>query len=121
MARPFQFKTPAQSEARLRQAGRCAQCGDSLDDEEEHAHHVVPNQSGNPRDPNHAWLASSENCVVLCHVCHGRVHQDGRTRTGAVAPPSYFKHSHGENTSAHLVWAKRLAQREKTVWPAQGQ
>jgi len=117
MARPLEFKTPAQSQARLRQTGLCAHCGDSLDDTEEHAHHVVPNQSGNPRDPNHAWLASSENCVVLCHMCHERVHQDGRYRTGAVAPPSYFMHSHGNNASAHQVWVTRLTQKAKIVWP----
>ncbi len=117
MTRPFHFRTPAQSQARVRQAGLCAGCGERLDDVEEHAHHVIPNQSGNPRDPTHAWLASAENCVVVCHTCHERVHQDGRYRAGAVAPPDYFRHSHGKNLAAHHAWVKQLAQRSKGIWP----
>jgi len=116
MPRPFAFRTPAQSEARFRQWGLCAQCGHPLDDVEEHAHHVIPNQSGNPRNPRHAWLKDSDNCVILCHACHDAVHAHGRYRIGAVAPASYFPHSHGNNRSAHLQWAANLDSRARDVW-----
>jgi hypothetical protein len=114
--RPFEFKEPTQDQARLRQDGRCAHCGENLDDLYEAAHHVIPNQSGNPRNPNHAWLTSVENCVVLCGDCHDIVHDGSRFRYGAVAPPSYFPFSHGENKAAHHVWIKEMESREKTIW-----
>jgi len=117
MARAFAFKTPAQAQARLRQAGLCAHCGDSLDDIEEHAHHVIPNQAGNPRDPDHAWLASPENCVILCHVCHEAVHGHGNYVRGGVAPAQYFLHSHGRNRAAHERWVALVTQRAGRVWP----
>jgi 5-methylcytosine-specific restriction endonuclease McrA len=116
MARPFEFPPATRSQARLRQNGVCACCGDSLDDVEEHGHHVIPNQSGNPRDPNHQWLSSAENCVVLCAQCHERVHEDARYRRGAVAPPSYYPHSHGLNQAAHHAWVTSLAHRAGSVW-----
>jgi 5-methylcytosine-specific restriction endonuclease McrA len=117
MAREFQFRTPAQSQARFRQSGMCAQCGENLDDLEEHAHHVIPNQSGRANDPNHRWLAFADNCVVLCHTCHERVHENGRYRIGAVAPPDYFRYSHGRNVSAHMAWLNQMREKLKTVWP----
>ncbi len=116
MARHFAFRTPAQSQARLRQFGRCAHCGDNLNDVEEHAHHVIPNQSGNPKNPDHAFLATADNCVVLCHVCHEAVHQGGKYRNGAVAPPDYFPHSHGHNRPEHQRWARLMAARARQVW-----
>lgn len=116
MRRPFDFSSIAQSQARLRQEGMCACCDASLDDLEECAHHVVPNQSGVSGDPRHAWLTSADNCVILCAVCHDRVHENGRYRNGAVAPPSYFAHSHGRNRAAHRVWSKAMADRARTVW-----
>ena len=116
MARAFNFKSPVQSQARLRQDGACACCGEGLDDLEEHAHHVIPNQSGQPGNLDHAWLASSVNCVVLCTDCHERVHENGRYRTGAVAPPSYYPYSHGRNGAAHRAWVRQLARYAGTVW-----
>jgi 5-methylcytosine-specific restriction endonuclease McrA len=117
VTRPFDFKTPAQGNARARQMGLCAVCGEDLTDLSEHAHHVVPNQSGTPGHPDHAWLASPENCVVLCETCHERVHEDGRYRTGAVAPPDYFQYSHGKNQSAHTAWVKAMTGRLRAIWP----
>ncbi|MFO1305434.1 MAG: HNH endonuclease signature motif containing protein [Burkholderiales bacterium] len=116
MARPFDFHVGPKREARLRQEGRCALCGDVLDDLEEHAHHVIPNQSGDPRNPAHRWIATAENCVILCDMCHERVHADGRYRRGAVAPPSYYPHSHGSKASAHSAWAMVLDRRAKALW-----
>jgi hypothetical protein len=116
MARPFDFKNPVQGQTRLRQQGLCACCGELLDDLVEHAHHVVPNQSGNPRNPNHGWLSSVQNCVVLCAECHGRVHDNGRYAKGAIAPPSYYSYSHGKNSAAHRAWVEEMKIREKSVW-----
>lgn len=108
MARPFHFEKSVRDEARFRQWRLCALCGDSMDDDEEHAHHVVPNQSGNALDLSHVWLASAENCVVLHQPCHDRAHENGRFRLGGVAPPDYFPHSHGNNIPAHKSWAKEF-------------
>ena len=118
MTRPFDFSPQAQAQARVRQFGICAHCGMSLDDVEEHAHHVYPNQSGDPRKLHHAWLALAANCVVLCHACHEIVHEGGKYRFGAVAPPTYFLHSHGSDDAAHSLWALQLSQRARSLWPA---
>lgn len=115
-ARAFAFNQTVKDQARFRQGGKCACCGQRLDDVEEHAHHVVPNQSGSPGNPQHAWIASSDNCVILCHVCHERVHQDGRYREGAVAPASYYPYSHAGNAAAHQGWVNQLRDKERSVW-----
>jgi 5-methylcytosine-specific restriction endonuclease McrA len=116
--RPFDFSPAVALQARLRQKGMCAHCGERLDDLEEHAHHVVPNQSGNPRNADHSWLASSDNCVVLCATCHYAAHEFGRYRHGAVAPPSFYRYSHGHDRKAHQVWAESLERRTRTFWVA---
>jgi hypothetical protein len=119
MSRPYDFTRGVQDAARLRQSGKCAVCGRNLDDLEEHAHHVVPNQSGNPNDPNHDWLRTVENCVIICDVCHGVVH-GGNTQTGGIAPPSYFVFSHGVKSSpAHVAWSTSLSARAKTLYNRQ--
>jgi hypothetical protein len=116
MTRPFEFDATAKQRARIRQQGRCALCGEDLADLFEHAHHVVPNQSANPSDPTHSWVRSVENCVILCDLCHDRVHQDGRFRIGAIAAPDYFGHSHGVNKMAHKGWVTRLRASIRRVW-----
>jgi hypothetical protein len=116
MARPFEFSPTTRFQARLRQKGMCACCGDELRDVLEHGHHVIPNQSGQPGNPKHAWLSSTENCVVLCAQCHERVHQDARYRAGGVAPPSYYPHSHGGNQAAHQAWSGGLEGRARLLW-----
>lgn len=118
MARPFNFPSQTKFEARLRQKGQCACCGDPLDDVMEHAHHVIPNQSGSAKNPKHAWLRSVDNCVVLCEECHWRVHHNGRYQKGAVAPPEYYEHSHGrKNTAAHRAWVVKLHGLTRLIWP----
>lgn len=116
MKRPFEFNFATLSQARFRQYGLCACCGEDLAELIEHGHHVIPNQSGTPGKAQHAWLATGDNCVVLCESCHARVHQDGRYRHGAVAPPSYYPHSHGRNQALHKHWAMELQRLARTVW-----
>jgi 5-methylcytosine-specific restriction endonuclease McrA len=117
MARAFDFDGMTLRNARVRQFGRCGHCGVNLRNLEEHAHHVIPNQSGVGANPQHAWLKSVDNCIILCYMCHDRVHQDGRTRTGAVAPPEYFERSHGADLVAHKKWVQLLNSKLKTIWP----
>jgi hypothetical protein len=116
MSRPFDFAWHTRLEARQRQGGACACCGELLDGVLEHAHHVVPNQSGRAGEPRHLWLRSIDNCAVLCDLCHWRVHQDGRYRTGAVAPPEYYPHSHGDDQIAHRAWVAKLTFLSRQVW-----
>jgi hypothetical protein len=114
--RPFDFKDAVIDEARLRQNGKCACCGTSLDDVWENAHHVIPNQSGEPGNPKHAWLMQVDNCVVLCENCHYRVHQDGRYQNGTIAGPDYYPHSHGTNSPAHKAWVKAVDGKAKQLF-----
>jgi hypothetical protein len=116
VARPFEFALSVKTQARIRQAGMCAVCGSSLDDFVEHAHHVIPNQSGSSNDPSHAPLRSVDNCVVLCDLCHERVHENGRYRLGAVAPPSYYRFSHGRKFAAHGEWLAQLEKLGQKIW-----
>lgn len=117
MSRPFTFKDSVITQARMRQQGRCAYCGEDLANLWEEAHHVTPNQCGEWGLADHRWLAEVDNCVVLCDGCHHRVHQNGRYVQGAVAPASYFEYSHGGDRYLHQVWAA-IHQRveEQTVW-----
>ncbi len=118
MARPFDFNPRVKRDARFRQYGLCAQCGQSMDDDYEHAHHVVPNQSGDAANPTHLWLKGSDNCVILCETCHYAVHDSGRYQTGAVAPPAYYKYSHGRYLgyqADHKKWVEGLNQKTKLL------
>lgn len=83
----MRFSEPTKRDARWRQHGRCAVCGEDLDWQEEFAHHVHPDALGGPDE--------ADNCAVLCRPCHERVHNDARFRTGIVAPPSYFRYWNG--------------------------
>ncbi len=111
MSRPFEFDERTRDEAFFRQWNRCAHCGRSLLDLFDHAHHVVPNQVGRPGESRDAWIREVDNCVILCESCHTRVHEDGRFRSGAVASPGDFPHSHGPEQSLHAGWAARMSPR----------
>ncbi|MDM0112247.1 HNH endonuclease signature motif containing protein [Variovorax sp. J22R133] len=118
--RPFDFIGGTSLKAQMRQGGRCAHCATRLIEEMEegdyvYGHHVVPNQCGNPSDPAHRWLKTELNCVALCQKCHMRVHQDGNTRNGAVAPPEYFPYSH-QDAKSHAVWAAQVNQKAHAIW-----
>ena len=109
MGRTFAFSQPTARAARQRQAGRCAQCGCSLASAVEHAHHVIPNQSGEAGEAADHLLRSPENCVVLCDACHTAAHGHGKFRNGAVAPPEWFTYSHGRKGAAgHHPWCALL-------------
>lgn len=116
MARPFDFTTSVRNAAFSRQWNRCAHCGEPLTSQEDHAHHVIPNQSGDPDNEAHAFLRTVDNCVVLCATCHYAVHEFGRYATGAVAPPSYYPHSHGPDAPSHRIWASQLDARASHVY-----
>ena len=101
----------------IRQGDRCALCNAQGSDlGTEFAHHVIPNQCGNPADPGHAWLREPVNCVMLCDGCHEHVHESGRFRAGSVAPPGAFVYSHGARRSEHRRWADGLDRRAAPVW-----
>lgn len=108
MGRPFDFDDSTKDKAFFRQWNRCAHCGQSLVNTWDNAHHVIPNQLGDPRSSQDLWLSTIDNCVILCDQCHNRVHQDGRFRTGAVASPAYFPYSHGNQQAEHILWADRI-------------
>lgn len=110
MPRIFAFTPQVKREARIRQYGICAHCGESLDDVWEAAHHVVPNQSGAADDPEDAFLRTADNCVVLCDDCHDAAHAHGAFLLGAVAPADWYPYSHGkEPLGPHEVWRQRIA------------
>jgi 5-methylcytosine-specific restriction endonuclease McrA len=109
MGRSFDFPHYVQREARLRQWGICAHCGERLDDTWEHAHHVIPNQCGQAENPSHAFLRSSDNCAILCEACHEAAHAHGSFRLGAVASGKWFRYSHGKQADArHTIWCTRI-------------
>jgi hypothetical protein len=116
MARPFDFEEDTPKQARLRQYGCCAKCGKSLNWKLEHAHHVVPNQVGDPQNNSHAWLKTELNCVILCESCHYHVHEYGRYRNGATALPEYFCYSHGKDVVQHKRWVEDLNLKSQLLW-----
>ncbi len=116
MTRPFDFSESTKRRAFFRQWNHCAHCGRSLVNVVDHAHHVVPNQVGRPGHPGDAWISGEDNCVMLCDACHTRVHQDGRFRAGAVAPPDYYPYSHGRQKAGHQAWAARMRTRFWGRW-----
>lgn len=83
----MKFRPTTKIAARLRQDGRCAMCGEDLADLWEEAHHIHPHGLGGPDETN--------NCVILCYVCHGRVHYNGRFRSGIVAQITDFPYMNG--------------------------
>jgi hypothetical protein len=111
MGRDFDFSETVKREAFFRQWNLCAHCGRNLINIVDHAHHVLPNQVGNPKNSNDDWIRSVDNCVILCDTCHYRVHENGHYRTGAVAPPEYYPYSHGRQTHDHQNWLTRIKPR----------
>ena len=116
----FNFSDTVKDQARLRQSHYevtyCAHCGCNLNDIEDRAHHVVPNQTGVKGCPEHAFLGMAVNCVYLCLTCHDRVHGNADFRNGAVAPATYFPFSHGVNKHAHKQWVTEITKLENILW-----
>lgn len=110
MGRRYDFGVLVKRQAFQRQWNQCGHCGHSLINQADHAHHVIPHQLGLRQESDVHFIASVDNCVVLCEMCHERVHQNGRYRTGAVAPPEYYSHSHGPLSVEHLLWASKVNQ-----------
>lgn len=92
MAR-FNFSPTTKLKAQFRQDMLCAACG-TVDPYFVH-HHIIPAQCGDPADPSHWVMSTIDNCVAICENCHWVVHESARWRNGHVAPPSYFRFSHG--------------------------
>jgi len=114
MSAPFLFDERTKASARSRQNGRCAACEEVLTHLLEHAHHVIPKQTGNPSVLADQWLRSVDNCVILCDQCHTAYHGHGRFRN-VTAEPAVFKFSHGKNVGAHKVWLLQLNVRFKRM------
>lgn len=116
----FPFDDTVKEAAWLRQSGCCAKCGHALinnpdDPFRRQAHHVIPQQSGVADDPGHAWMATLENCVLICYDEHLAAH-GGDFGSGPVAPPAWFIHSHGEDKVRHAEWARSLNLKAESVW-----
>jgi hypothetical protein len=110
MARHYNFTNIDKEAVFQRQSNLCACCGEDLRDTEDRAHHIIADQAGKDRLAFDAFIGTSDNCVYLCLLCHDVVHEGGRFRSGALAPPSYFKYSHGRERTAHDEWVMRLDQ-----------
>jgi HNH endonuclease len=109
MTRNFDFTLQTKDKTFFRQWNLCAHCGRSLISLEDHAHHVIPDQSG--KDMIHSaesFLRTVDNCVILCSTCHYRVHENGKYRNGAVAPGEYFPYSHGQEKAMHQIWCSKI-------------
>jgi 5-methylcytosine-specific restriction endonuclease McrA len=116
MPRQFNFSETVKRDARLRQMELCAYCGDSLNEQWEEAHHVVPDQSGQKGIHADDWMKSASNCVVLCDPCHANVGHDGNTKTGSVAGPEVYKYSHGGDHVQHAEWVRLLDIQAAKIW-----
>ena len=116
MPRQFDFSEAVKRDARLRQMELCAHCGESLNEQWEEAHHVVPDQSARKGIHADEWMKSALNCVVLCDPCHANVGHDGNTKIGAVAGPEVYKYSHGGDRVQHAEWVRLLDIQAAKVW-----
>ena len=76
------FSNLTKSQARLRQRGKCAHCGQSLNEIEESAHYLLRENGGGPD--------SEENCVVLCQNCHSTVHGNANFHTSYITTVGHF-------------------------------
>lgn len=79
------FSNLTKSQARLRQRGKCAHCGESLNETEESAHYLLRENCGGPD--------REENCVILCQGCHSIVHNNASFQSCYVAPLSHFPYA----------------------------
>ncbi len=76
------FSNLTKLQARLRQRGKCALCGQSLNETEESAHYLLRENCGG--------ADKEENCVVLCQSCHPVVHNNASFQSCYVSPMAYF-------------------------------
>jgi hypothetical protein len=108
------FSESVKRQVFARQHGRCAFCGEGLNDLIEnsemnsmHFHHVRPYQAEGGDE--------EDNCVALCSTsyrgardgCHYHVHEEGRYGKGGVANAMEFDFSHGHDSAKHDNWLVR--------------
>jgi 5-methylcytosine-specific restriction endonuclease McrA len=84
----MRFSEATKEKACLGQWGRCGRCGESLEGKEDFAHPIIPDLLGG-RD-------RADNCVILCGSCQNWMHREGGSRSGIVAPRSYFAFAKGD-------------------------
>lgn len=116
----FEFTQGVKNQTRLRQAGVCAICGNSLDWVGEEYHHVVPVKALEfaPKVFDYSWFKTQLNCVALCTECHSDFAHDGGkfNAEGREPPPSHYEYSHGSNRSEHNKWVGDLNQKAELVY-----
>jgi len=119
--RGFDFSEATKDEVHKRQRYVCARCGKKLTGREEHpygVHHVIPDLAGDKDNTNHAFMATADNAVALCHECHKEAHEDGKYKHGAL-PYSFrwYRYSHGRPINKqHYAWIKKLEELAPLVW-----
>lgn len=79
------FSNLTKSQARLRQRGKCAFCGESLNAMEEAAHYLLRENCGGPD--------KEDNCVILCQDCHSTVHNNASFQSSYISPLSHFPYA----------------------------
>jgi hypothetical protein len=124
----FEFPKSVKDAAWIRQDGKCAICGESLeailkgevsstgvwetdeeyfdeDNDSIEAHHIVAVQSAIANNTEDIILRSVDNCVYVCKRCHTNAAHGGNTREGGMRPPEEYRYSHGgKNNAQRLVW-----------------
>jgi hypothetical protein len=79
------FSNLTKSQARLRQRGKCAQCGESLNETEEAAHYLLRESSGGED--------KEQNCIILGQNCHSAVHGNANFHTSYITPVGHFPYA----------------------------
>ena len=103
----FEFAQEVQSQAHLRQSGRCAHCGVSLVWGHDQAMPVFPvdNTAGAIGD----WKKGVDNCVVLCQGCTMWTGVEDPASSTSLTDPDEYNFSHGvKNNGSHREWVVRM-------------
>ncbi len=106
MAREVEFTAEVLERVVQRQQCQCGRCGDQLTSDFS-GDSVIPAESFAAQSDGQTFLKSEDNCVAVCQECHSFI--DGAsTQLGKVAPPEFYPHSHGTDSSAHKEWARHI-------------
>ena len=87
------FSNLTKNQARFRQRGKCAHCGQSLNELDESAHYLLRENFGGPD--------KEENCVILCQGCHSTVHNNASFQSSYLAPLSHFPYANIYGSHPH--------------------
>ena len=126
----FSFSSETLKEIARRQEYVCAVCGTNLGAGNTkilvNYHHVIGVQSGNPANPNHNFIRTADNGVMVCdesadkprgESCHGVVAHGESRFAGFSAYAEAFSYSHGRTGSEeHMKWVKRMADNARKVF-----